>query len=178
LTDLAFRVAGPDDVPALHRLIESAYRGDSARQGWSHEADILDGQRTDAEELSGIIGDPAQLMLMAHDGERLIGCVRLVDEGEGVVYLGMLSIDPTLQAGGLGRRLMAEAEDMARTRFGATRMRMTVIKSRHELIAWYQRRGYALTGAEEPFPVDDEKFGLPRRLDLVFAVLEKGLIAP
>ena len=175
MIDLAFRVAVPGDVTALHRLIESAYRGESARQGWSHEADILDGQRTDAGELSGIIDDPAQLMLMAHDGDRLVGCVRLVDEGDGVVYLGMLSINPTLQAGGLGRRLMTEAEDAARTRFGATRMRMTVIKSRHELIAWYERRGYALTGAEEPFPVDDEKFGLPRRLDLVFVVLEKGL---
>ncbi len=175
MIDLAFRVAGPGDVPALHGLIESAYRGESARQGWSHEADILDGQRTDAGELSGIIDDPAQQMLMAYDGDRLVGCVRLVDEGEGVVYLGMLSIEPRLQAGGLGRRLMVEAEDAARTHFGATRMRMTVIKSRYELIAWYERRGYGLTGAEEPFPVDDKKFGLPRRLDLVFVVLEQGL---
>ena len=175
MTDLAFREAGADDVPALHRLIESAYRGDSARRGWSHEADLLDGQRTDVEELSGIVADPKQTMLLASDGDRLVGCVRLVDEGGGVAYLGMLSIDPVLQAGGLGRRLMAEAEAVARIRFGAGRMRMTVIKPRTELIAWYQRRGYAMTGAEEPFPMDDERFGLPRRRDLSFVVLEKSL---
>jgi len=175
VTALDFREAGPGDVPALHRLIESAYRGDSARRGWSHEADLLDGQRTDVEELSGIIADPKQAMLLTHDGDRLVGCVRLVDEGDGVAYLGMLSIDPSLQAGGLGRRLMAEAETVARDRFGADRMRMTVIKARGELIAWYARRGYALTGAEEPFPMDDERFGLPKRRDLVFVVMEKPL---
>lgn len=177
MSELAFREAVVDDVADLHRLIESAYRGDSARRGWSHEADLLDGQRTDVAELSGIVADPKQLMLLAHNGDRLVGCVRLVDEGEGVAYLGMLSIDPALQAGGLGRRLMAEAEAVARTRLGAGRMRMTVIKPRTELIAWYERRGYALTGAEEPFPLDDQRFGLPKRRDLVFVVMERSLTA-
>ncbi len=175
MSDLAFREAVADDVADLHRLIESAYRGDSARRGWSHEADLLDGQRTDVAELSGIVADPKQTMLLASDDDRLVGCVRLVDQGGGVAYLGMLSVYPALQAGGLGRRLMAEAEGLVRTRFGARRMRMTVIKPRTELIAWYERRGYALTGAEEPFPMDDPKAGLPKRRDLVFVVMEKSL---
>ncbi len=175
MSDLAFREAGIGDVPALHHLIESAYRGDSARRGWSHEADLLDGQRTDVAELSGIVADPGQTMLLAHDCDLLVGCVRLVDEGGGVAYLGMLSIDPALQDGGLGRRLMGEAEAVVRSRFKAERMRMTVIKPRTELIAWYERRGYARTGAEEPFPMDDERFGLPKRRDLIFVVMEKPL---
>jgi ribosomal protein S18 acetylase RimI-like enzyme len=171
--ELRVRAAGPADVPALHALVERAYRGDSARVGWSHEADLLEGQRTDPGELSRIVADPARVMLMAEADGVLVGCVQLIDEGEGQAYLGMLSIEPGLQASGLGRRLLAEAEEEAVRRFGARRLRMTVIAQRDALIAWYERRGYALTGEREPFPMDDEHFGIPLRRDLEFVVLAK-----
>ncbi|MEO7787225.1 MAG: GNAT family N-acetyltransferase [Sphingomicrobium sp.] len=156
------------DLTALHALIESAYRGDSARAGWSHEADLLDGERTDIAELTALLANPAQRLLKFEDGERPVACVALTDEGDGLAYLGMLTVDPARQAMGLGRMMLAAAEDHARTDLDARRVEMTVIGMREELIAWYQRRGYRLTGERRPFPIDD-------RADLEFVVLEKQL---
>ena len=169
------RIATLDDLPALHRLIERAYRGETAKVGWTNEADLLDGQRTDVEELTEILTDPARIVLLAEDARVLVAGLQLVDEGGGTTYLGMLSVEPERQAGGLGRFMIAAAEVEAVARFGADTMRMTVIRQRPELIAWYERRGYALTGETEPFPLSDERFGLPRRQDLEFVVLAKGL---
>jgi ribosomal protein S18 acetylase RimI-like enzyme len=170
------RIATLDDLPALHRLIERAYRGETAKVGWTNEADLLDGQRTDVEELTEILTDPARIMLLAEDAGAMVACLQLVDEGGGTAYLGMLSVEPELQAGGLGRFMIAAAEAEAVARFGADTLRMTVIRQRPELIAWYERRGYARTGETEPFPLSDERFGLPRRQDLEFVVLAKRLV--
>ena len=167
--------ATPADIAALHALIESAYRGDRARAGWSHEADLLDGQRTDREELKAILDDSAQRLLVLRDGQALRACVALADKGEGLAYLGMLTVDPQQQATGLGKLLLATAEDHAARDLGARRIEMTVIAQRAELIAWYERRGYALTGERRPFPAHDPRFGLPQRADLEFVVLEKRL---
>ena len=169
-----FRPAAPDDVPALHRLVESAYRGDSAKAGWTHEADLLGGQRTDEAELLDILADASRVILLAEVEGVLIGCVQVADQGDGLAYLGLLTVDPTRQAGGLGRLLIEAAEAEARSRFAATRMEMTVIRQRSELIAWYERRGYALTGETRPFPLDETTFGLSDR-DLTFVVMEKAL---
>lgn len=170
-----FRPAAPDDVPALHRLIESAYRGDSAKVGWTHEADLLGGQRTDEAELLDILADASRVILLAEVDGVLTGCVQVADQAEGLAYLGLLTVDPTRQAGGLGRLLIDAAEVEAVARFKATRMEMTVIRQRAELIAWYERRGYALTGETRPFPLDDERFGLPQTRELAFVVMEKAL---
>ena len=170
-----FRPAALDDVPALHRLVESAYRGDSAKAGWTHEADLLGGQRTDEAELLDILADAGRVILLAEVEGSLTGCVQVADQGEGLAYLGLLTVDPTRQAGGLGRLLIEAAEAEAVARFSATRMEMTVIRQRAELIAWYERRGYVLTGETRPFPLDDERFGLPQTRDLEFVVMEKAL---
>jgi ribosomal protein S18 acetylase RimI-like enzyme len=169
------RPATVDDVDALHVLVTRAYRGDAARLGWTHEADLLDGQRIDVEALNEIIADPARVIVTAHRDGVLIGCVMVADQGDGAAYLGMLSVEPTLQAAGLGRALLDAADAEAVRRFGASRMEMTVIRHRTELIRWYERRGYALTGATAEFPMDDERFGLPKRRDLSFVVLAKTL---
>jgi len=175
VSEATFRPAAPDDVPALHRLIESAYRGDSAKAGWTHEADLLGGQRTDEAELRDILADASRVLLLAEIDGVLTGCVQVAKQGEGLAYLGLLTVDPRRQAGGLGRWLIAAAEAEAIDRFGATRMEMTVIRQRAELIAWYERRGYRLTGETRPFPLDDERFGLPQTRELEFVVLEKAL---
>lgn len=169
MSDLTFRAATVSDVAALHPLIERAYRGESARAGWTHEADLLSDARTSADELSALIAAPDRVILLAHRAERLIGCVQVARAGEDGAYLGMLTVDPTLQASGLGRRLLDAAEAEARVRFAARRMEMTVIHRRAELIAWYERRGYAPTGERRPFPL------LPPRPELEFVVLEKSL---
>lgn len=161
------------ELPVLLDLVERAYRGDSARGGWTHEADLLDGQRTDAAALAAILADPAQAILLAWDADMLTGCIQIADQGSGTSYLGMVSVDPARQAAGLGRALLAAAETCAVELFGARRIEMTVIRQRAELIAWYERRGYRRTGETRPFPLDDPRFGLPRRRDLSFAVLAK-----
>ncbi|MDO9608370.1 MAG: GNAT family N-acetyltransferase [Brevundimonas sp.] len=169
MSEIAFRPATPEDVAALHPLIERAYRGDTAKVGWTHEADLLSDTRTSVDELSALIADPERVVLLAHQDGVLIGCVQVARVGDDRTYLGLLTVEPTLQASGLGRRLMAAAETEAVTRFGARRMEMTVINRRAELIAWYQRRGYHPTGETRPLPVD------PPRPELDFVVLEKGL---
>lgn len=169
------RAATHNDLPQLHRLVEGAYRGDSARRGWTHEADLLGGQRTDVEALREVLDDPAQCILIAISDGRITGCVQITDRGEGLSCLGLLSVDPALQAGGLGKRLIAAAEREAMARFGARTMEMTVIRQRSELTAYYIRRGYLPTGEERPFPIDNPRFGLPKTRELAFVVLAKPL---
>jgi predicted N-acetyltransferase YhbS len=174
-TPPTIRPAARTDIPALHALVESAYRGGSARQGWTHEADLLDGQRTDPESLTEIIDDPDQRILVALDGPDIIGCVQIARKENGKSYLGLLSVDPLRQATGLGKQLISAAEHAAATHFGAHLIELTVIKQRSELIAYYNRRGYSATGEERPFPFGDERFGLPRTSELVFVVLAKSI---
>ena len=175
MTEIAIRDAEPSDIPALHRLIESAYRGEASRAGWTTEADLLAGQRTDPEDLSSILADPAQAMLTACRGDELLGCVLIADRGEGTGYFGMLSVSPTLQGGGLGRRLVEAAHGALAERFGARRVRISVFPQRETLIAWYRRLGYKPTGDTLPFPYGDPRFGLPLRDDLHFIVMERPL---
>ncbi len=168
------RTATAADIPQLHALVESAFRGDSARGGWTHEADLLGGQRTDPAALAEAIDDPDRMILIAFDGEAMVGCVEVKRAGTGRSMLGLLSVRPDRQATGLGRRLVAAAERRARDDHGAAWMEMTVIAARGELIAWYERQGYARTGETRPFPMDDPRFGLPR-VPLSFVVLEREL---
>lgn len=175
MDDVTFRPATAADVPLIQPLVHHAYRGDRARVGWTHEADLLDAARIDEEALAESVGDPSQVIILAERDGVLIGCVHVTDKGEGLSYLGMLTVDATLQGGGLGRRLIDQAEQTARTRFASDRMEMTVIVQRAELIEWYQRRGYRLTGETRPFPATDPRFGVPRRSDLAFVVMERAL---
>jgi GNAT superfamily N-acetyltransferase len=178
--DLAFRFATAADVPALVALVESAYRGDASRAGWTTEADFLDGQRTDAEEIAEIVDDPDSRVLVATmsgggqpDGE-IMACCHIENRGD-YAYFGMFAVRPGLQGGGVGKAVIAEAERVAAADFGVREMHMTVISVRDELIAWYARRGYARTGKMSPFPYGDERFGRPKRDDLEFELLVKPL---
>ncbi|MEU8652200.1 GNAT family N-acetyltransferase [Streptomyces sp. NPDC048737] len=173
-TDVSFRDAADADVDALVALVESAYRGDSSRAGWTTEADILQGQRTEPEGVREIIKSPdARLLTVERDG-RIIACCQLEHRGE-YAYFGMFAVSPTVQGGGLGRTVLEEAERRARAEWGVTEMHMTVISVRDELIAWYERRGYRRTGRMTPFPYGDERFGVPQRDDLQFELLVKPL---
>lgn len=168
--DATFRTAVAADVPAIRALVESAYRGDSARGGWTHEADLLGGERTSEAEVAAVVADPAQRIVLAEQDGRIVGSVAITSRPPARCYLGMLAVSPSLQAAGLGRRLIAAAEDEARRTFGATVMEMTVIHLRPELIAYYERRGYARTGEIRPFP-----YPLPEAPGLQMVVLERLL---
>ncbi|MFF7967920.1 GNAT family N-acetyltransferase [Streptomyces sp. NPDC007903] len=174
-TGPTFRDATDADVDALVALVESAYRGDASRAGWTTEADILDGQRTDPEGVRQVIKTPDSRLLVVEREGRIVACCQLEHRGTHA-YFGMFAVSPTLQGSGLGKAVMAEAERLARADWGATEMHMTVISVRDDLIGWYERRGYRRTGETTPFPYGDERFGIPRRPDLRFELLVKPLV--
>jgi len=184
---LTFRDATSADVDALVALIESAYRGDSSRAGWTTEAHLLHGQRTDAHSVAAVIAHPASRMILAErpgdesadgaKGAELVACCQLEQRGgaDGAAgYFGMFAVRPDEQGSGIGKQVLAEAERVARG-WGATELHMTVIVQREELIAFYERRGYRRTGRLTPFPYEDERFGLPQVDDLAFELLVKPL---
>jgi GNAT superfamily N-acetyltransferase len=182
MTDIRFRDATLADVDAIVPMVTSAYRGESSRAGWTTEADFLDGNRIDPEVLRADIARPRSRVVLAErdgapgsgPGRRLLACAYVAEE-DGHGYFGMFAVVPGLQGGGIGKRLLAECERIAREDWGLGDMRMTVIDVRDELIAFYERRGYRRTGTYKPFPHGDERFGIPRRADLRFEVLEKLL---
>lgn len=177
MANLTFRPATLVDIPALVALVTSAYRGEVSRQGWTTEADLLDGQRIAPDVLRQDIERPRSRVILAErqdkgDDQVLLACVH-VAEDDGAGYLGMFSVRPDGQGSGIGKQVMQEAERYAREDLQLPAMRMTVIDIREELIAFYERRGYHRTGITKPFPYGDERFGIPRREDLRFEVLEK-----
>jgi len=172
-TALRFRPAVAADIPAIVALVESAYRGDSGRRGWTTESDLLDGQRTDAAGVAALLNPPDSQVLLAEREGRLLASCHIERHGaEG--YFGMFAVDPAQQGGGLGKAVLAEAERIAREDWHCRTMHMTVIVQRAELIAFYERRGYRRTGEYQPFPYGDARFGIPRRDDLRFEVLRKA----
>lgn len=173
-----FRRAGVGDIDALVALVESAYRGDASRAGWTTEADLLAGQRIDATMMAATLSDPAVEVLVRLDDvadDGIVGCCELRRLGGGVVSFGMFAVRPERQAAGAGRELLVEAERLVRAEWAATTMTMTVIEQRLELIDWYRRRGYEPTGEVRSFPYGDPRFGRPLRDDLRFVVLARSL---
>lgn len=173
---VSFRAANAADVAAVVALVESAYRGDSGRQGWTTESDLLDGQRTDSAGVGDVIAKSGSRVLLAErpaTGE-LLACCHLEKQND-ACYFGMFAVQPTLQGGGVGKQMMQEAERIARDEWNCARMEMTVISIRDELVAWYERRGYRRTGAYKPFPYGDARFGIPKRDDLRFELLVKPI---
>jgi GNAT superfamily N-acetyltransferase len=175
--DVTFRVAAPDDIPSLVTLVESAYRGDASRAGWTTEADLLEGQRTDPDGVAAVVTQPGGIMLAVERSGELVACCQLERRGEHA-YFGMFAVRPELQGAGLGKTVLAEAERTALAEWDSREMHMTVIQQREDLIAWYERRGYTRTGKLSPFPYGDERFGIPQRGDLAFELLVKTLGLP
>ncbi len=179
MTGLQFRAATIDDIPALVSLVTSAYRGEVSKQGWTTEADLLDGNRIDADVLRHDIERPRSRVVIAErarpgHGAEMVACAH-VCEDDNAGYFGMFSVKPDLQGGGVGKAVLTEAERIVRDDWALPAIRMTVIDVRDELIAWYERRGYRRTGIKKPFPYGDPRYGIPKRDDLRFEVLEKLL---
>ena len=160
------------DADRLSELVNSAYRGDYAKQGWTTEAEILDGTRTDADALREVIARPHTVILKYVEDKKILGCVELAIETKNL-YLGMLTVEPGLQGKGIGKLLLNASEVFA-SENGCSRIYMTVITLRTELIQWYQRHGYGDTGKRKPFAFSDPRFGQPKQ-PLEFMVMEKRL---
>ena len=172
---ISFRTAVAGDAEALVLLVNGGYCGEGSKRGWTTEADLLGGPRTDLERMRQTIGatDSRVELARAEDGT-LLGCAHLARGADGSCYLGLLTVDPARQAGGVGTRILEHSEGVARA-WGCRSVRMTVISARAELIAYYERRGYARTGATAPFPEDESRFRRPKVPGLRFVELAKAL---
>jgi ribosomal protein S18 acetylase RimI-like enzyme len=160
-----------EDVPALEKLINSAYRGETSKLGWTTEANLLQDKRITADELYETINNKENTILKYTDNNTIIGCVLLADKGN-KLYLGMLTVSPELQNNGIGKKLLQKAEEHALS-LNLPKIVMTVISIREELIAWYNRHGFMDTGVREPFPLNGTDAVISEPLE--FIVLEKIL---
>ena len=165
-------IATEADIPQLNVLINDAYRGEHSKRGWTTEADLLDGSRTDEELLRGMMGNEGSFFLKHTVGEEILGCVFLKEENN-ELYLGMLTVSPELQGKGIGKKLLDASEEEARKR-NCHSIHMTVISVRTLLIEWYVRHGYLDTGIRKPFHHTDPRFGIPKQ-PLEFVVLRKRI---
>jgi ribosomal protein S18 acetylase RimI-like enzyme len=170
---LQFRRATPEDAPEIVALVNACYRGDSSRVGWTTEADLLDGTRTDDVEITKLITNPDSMILVCTNDDEIIGSVNIEKQNTSS-YLGMLVVKPGLQGSGIGRQLIDVAERQARAAWGSSKMTMNVITVRPELLAYYERRGYRRTGQIQPFAFDDVH-GMLKVDRLELEVLEKDL---
>jgi ribosomal protein S18 acetylase RimI-like enzyme len=170
-----FIQAKVDQAKIINELVNSAYRGEGSKRGWTTEADILGGQRTDSNGIRELIHQEHSVILLAENENsgKIEGCVHLEKQDE-KCYLGMLTVNPTLQGKGLGAMMLEEAEAFAQF-WDCHSIFMTVIAQRPELIQWYEKHGYQRNGESKPFPYGDEKFGLPKVEGLHFIVLQKSI---
>jgi ribosomal protein S18 acetylase RimI-like enzyme len=170
------QIATLTDAEPLADLVNAAYRGAGGRRGWTHEAELISGERARSSDIAVMIGDGSTTVLIRRDANStaLLGCVAVEMNGANKCTISMLAVSPELQAAGLGRALLADAEEFADDK-GVKIAKMTVVQQREALIAWYERRGYRRTGSYEAFPYGDDSVGIPLRADLVFVVLEKVL---
>jgi GNAT superfamily N-acetyltransferase len=176
MTTHSFRTAGHADAALIASLVESAYRGDASRAGWTTEADFLHGRRTDVTEIEQLLTGANGRFVLFERGDAVLASCYIERQGA-TCYFGMFSVHPPAQGTGIGRLVIEEVERIARDEWACDRVEMTVIDIRAELIAWYERRGYVRTGKTKPFPYGDERFGLPQRDDLRFEYLVKDLTA-
>ena len=170
---MEIQISTEADIGALVALMDSAYRGEVSRNGWTSEGDLFIGdKRTDESTISELMKKPTAVFLKHINEVGEIDACVLLNRKENRIYLGMFSVSPTAQGKGLGKKLLAAADDYAREQ-QCSSIFMTVITVRTELIAWYERHGYKKTGRVLPFPVD-EKFGIPKQ-PLEMMVLEKSI---
>jgi N-acetylglutamate synthase-like GNAT family acetyltransferase len=172
-TNLNISPATIQDAKQLEQLLNSAYRGETAKLGWTHEADLIAGNVRVNEDmiLENLNDNNAVFLKYVNDKNEIVGCVNL-KQNENKLYLGMFSVQPTQQGSGVGKQLLLAAEEYA-TYLGISTIYMTVISLRTELINWYKTKGYKETGEKQPF-VEDAVTGTHLQ-KLEFIVLQKML---
>ena len=174
LKTLSFRKARPEDAEQITRLVNAAYRGDSSKRAWTSEVRLMDGNRTNEAEVRQLIETEGSIILLGIDGADIVGSLHL-KRTEVAAYFGLFVVNPELQGAGIGKHLLQFAESFVQREWGVTKMWMTVITRREELVAFYERRGYRRTGQVEPFP--ENVSSIPLVQGLLLEVLEKDLTA-
>ncbi|KAJ4159221.1 uncharacterized protein LMH87_008129 [Akanthomyces muscarius] len=177
--ELSIRKVTLETLPAIHALVESSFRGRHAEKGWCSEAEFFTGARITPAGMLEKFHSPSTTFLAGYDpgSGALVTCCEIVQKNADVCYFGLFAVDPERQGGGIGSRVLREAERYARAELGCARMEMQVIDRRDTLIAYYVRRGYVLTKETRPFPYELFGEGTILRDDLRFAVLVKELEA-
>lgn len=170
--NLTLHIATAQDAEAISTLVNSAYRGEGSKRGWTTEADLIGGQRTDAEALREDIANPQNTLLYFQLNRKLVASVFLQNRKD-CAYLGMLTVSPELQAGGIGKKILGMIENWIKQNWKLRRIEISVIQKRLELLAWYHRRGYVDTGRREPFPYHNPRVGNAKFQDLEMIILEK-----
>lgn len=172
---MTLKAAKSKDSIEIATLVNSAYRGESSKAGWTTEADFLGGQRSDQTSIKELIlRKDSTILIKTNTQKEIIACVHIEKKNTHMAYLGMLTVKPTLQAKGIGKIILKEAENYSKQYFQIQKIEMTVIHLRKELIDWYERHGYKKIGETRPFPMNDPKFGLPKQ-QLHFIVLQKNI---
>ncbi|QKT04492.1 GNAT family N-acetyltransferase [Ectothiorhodospiraceae bacterium 2226] len=166
---LTYRKATAADAAEIARLVNAAYRPQAGAEGWTHESRIVSGDRTSSRQVEKLLGSSVVLVGLRDD--RLVACVQ-IDRTGADATIGMLAIEPSIQAGGLGSAMLAEAESYAASSLGAERFVLIVVGARTELIQFYIRRGYEDSGQRLPYPIDSG-VGTPRNGTLDLVVLQK-----
>ena len=162
ISGVTFKTAHPEDSQTISDLVNSAYRGDNSKQGWTTEADYIGGTRTTPELILAMLNTPrAQIDLAFDESENLIGCVYINREGTKRLYFGMLTTSPLYQGKGLGKKMISHVEGIAKKE-SFTELKITVLNVRAELIEFYERRGFKATGDFEKFPDNDPAYGIPK----------------
>lgn len=172
-SSLAFSRAVAADAAEIAALVNICYRGETSRQGWTTEADILSGLRTNVEEVSHLIAGDLSIILLCKLGPQIVGSVCIERQGANA-HLGLFVVKPGLQGQNIGKQLLNFAEETALQYWQAGKMVMSVISCRHELIAFYERRGYQRTQIFREFPLNPELWQ-PQVADLQLEILEKPL---
>ncbi|HRO66402.1 MAG TPA: GNAT family N-acetyltransferase [Pseudobdellovibrionaceae bacterium] len=174
--NLLYSLCTAEDIPKAVDFVNAAYRGENSKAGWTTEESLLGGQRTDADMMRSLCTPPGNQIWLAREEVFgvLVGLFHL-ERGPDRTFLGMLTVDPRSQDAGIGKQLIRKAEELARSQWGLQELYMTVISLRHELIAYYERRGYLPTGEKKDFPMNDPRYGIPKRNDFHLMVLKKSL---
>ncbi|GIU67988.1 GNAT family N-acetyltransferase [Candidatus Phycosocius spiralis] len=183
MTDIEIKRAHAGQIEDIVGLLQRAYRGEESRQGWTSEADLIDGDRSTPEEITALMHDPEQILLVANSvSQGLMGCVAIkrLDRTQDFTSMtkclfGKFAVEPKAQGSGIGKKLLAAAEAAARTNFRAHKMQMTVVEQRHELIEFYKRRGYCATGNHILMTDIHDDPTMTKGHDLVLLEFEKDL---
>lgn len=167
----SLRTAVFTDAEAIAQLVNRAYRPAPEKAGWTHESDLVRGDRTDTTQIESGISKPHSAILLGLRGPQIVGCVHVQKEGRDC-HIGLLAVDPPLQKAGIGKKMLAYAERYAAERFACEKFVMAVVLSRHELISFYLRRGYRRTGQIMEYP-RSANAGVAMHADLKIERLEK-----
>lgn len=165
---MIIRPAELSDLDVLQAVIQRAYRGRSASASWSHEGELPEGERVSRGDLETLLGAASSRLSVAEIAGRVVGSSLVVEVAPGQCEIRLVSVDPSVQAKGVGGQLLGHAEVLAIEAFAASHAVIEVLEHKSRLIAYYQRRGYRQAEGSRPYPY-------PLKVPATFLTFRKDL---